>query len=149
VGQEQSPDEIRRVAMDFDNAIESKSVELALSSFADYCEIELLGVRLTGRKGARKWIDWLYTDLAEVKFVPVTMMVEGNTFFEEFILEGKLHNGVEVRSRQAEVLVYENLHIKSLRLYFDRLDFADLVAKGPISRAIVRRLVRTSLSGLV
>jgi len=144
----QSPDEIRRVAMDFDNAIESKKLELALSSFADDCEIELPGVRLIGRDGARKWLDWLYKNLAEVKFVPVTVTVDGNTFFEEFILEGKLHNGVEVRSRQAEVLIYENLQIKSLRLYFDRLDFADAVAKGPISRAISRRLVRTSLKGL-
>lgn len=135
--------------MDFDNGIESRNVELALSSFADYCEIEILGVRLTGREGARKWIDWLYTDLAEVKFVPVTVMVEGNTFFEEFILEGKLHNGLEVRSKQAEVLIYENLRTKSLRLYSDRLDFAGLVAGGPVSRAISRRLVRTSLRGLV
>ena len=145
----QSPDEIRKVATDFDNAIESKNIELALSSFADDCEIELLGVKLIGRQGARKWLDWLYKNLAEVKFVPVTVMVEGSTFFEEFILEGKLHNGVEVRSKQAEVLIYENLRVKSLRLYFDRLDFADLVAKGPISRAISRRLVRTSLKGLV
>lgn len=145
----QSPDEIRKVAMDFDNAIEGKNVEVALSSFADDCEIELLGVKLTGREGARKWIGWLYKNLAEVKFVPVTVMVDGSTFFEEFILEGTLHNGVEVRSKQAEVLIYEKLRIKSLRLYFDRLDFADLVAKGPISGAISRRLVRTSLKGLV
>ncbi len=144
----QSPDEIRKVAMEFDNAIETKNIELGLSSFADDCEIELLGVKLVGRQGARKWLDWLYKNLAEVKFVPVTVMVDGSIFLEEFILEGKLHNGVEVRSKQAEVLIYENLKIKSLRLYFDRLDFADLVAKGPISRAISRRLVRTSLKGL-
>lgn len=55
----QSPDEIRKVATDFDNAIESKNIELALSSFADDCEIELLGVKLIGRQGARKWLDWL------------------------------------------------------------------------------------------
>lgn len=144
----QSPEEIRKVAMEFDNAIESKNVELALSGFADDCEIELLGARLIGIQGARKWLDWLYKNLAEVKFVPITVMVDGSIYFEEFVLEGKLHNGVEVRSKQAEVLIYENLKVKSLRLYFDRLDFADAVAKGPISRAISRRLVRTSLKGL-
>jgi hypothetical protein len=144
----QSPEEIRKVAMEFDSAIESKNVELALSGFADDCEIELLGARLIGKQGARKWLDWLYKNLAEVKFVPVTVMVDGSIYFEEFILGGKLHNGVEVRSKQAEVLIYENLKIKSLRLYFDRLDFADAAAKGPISRAISRRLVRTSLRGL-
>jgi hypothetical protein len=135
--------------MALDNAIESKNVELALSSFADDCEIELLGVKLTGREGARKWLDWLYKNLAEVRFVPVTVMVDGNTFFREFIVEGKLHNGVKVRSKQAEVLTYENLCIKSLKLHFDRLDSADLAAKGPMSGAISRRLVRTSLRGLV
>jgi hypothetical protein len=144
----QSADEIRKVAMEFDNAIESKNVKLAPPSFADDCEIELLGVRLMGRDGARKWIDWLYGDLAEVEFVPVTVMVDGSIHFVEFILGGKLHSGVEMRSKQAEVLIYRNLKIKSLRLYFDGLDFAELLAKGPISRAISRRLVRTSLRGL-
>jgi hypothetical protein len=144
----QRPDEIRQVAMEFDNAIESRNMELALSSFADDTEIELLGVKLVGRQGAKKWLDWLYMNLAEVKFVPVTVMVEGSIFFEEFLLKGKLHNGLEVRSKQAEVLLYENLRIKSLRLYFDRLDFAELLAKGPISRAISRRLARRSLKGL-
>ena len=38
--------------------------------------------------------------------------------------------------------------VKSLRLYFDRLDFADAVTKGPISRFIVRMLINMSIKGL-
>ena len=145
---DQSVDRIRNAAAEVDNAIESKDTESILSAFSEDCQIELLGIRLTGKDGAKKWIDWMYQHLAEVRFQPVTIMVDGNTFFEEFILRGKLHDGTEVESKQTEVLVYENYKIKSLRLYFDRLDFADSVAKGRISKAIVRRLLKSSLRGL-
>jgi ketosteroid isomerase-like protein len=145
----QLPDEIRKVAMDLDNAIENKDIDVILSSFSDDCEIELLGIKLTGKEGARRWINWLYTHLAEIKFFPVTIMVDGNTFFEEFIAKAKLHNDVEIQSNQAEVLIYKNYKIKSLRVYFDRLDFADSVAKGFISKTIVRKLIKASLKGLV
>jgi ketosteroid isomerase-like protein len=145
----QLPEKIRRVASDLDNAIESKDIESILSSFSDDCEIELLGIKLTGKEGVRKWTHWLYKHLAEVRFSPVTIMADGNTFFEEFILKGKLHNGIEVQSKQAEVLIYENYKLKSLRLYFDRLDFVDSVVKGTISKAFVRKLMKRSLKGLM
>ena len=112
------------------------------------CEIELLGMKLTGKEGARKWLNWLYSHANEIELVPVTIMVDGDTFFEEFIAEAKLHNGVVIRSKQAEVLLYENYKVKNLRLYFDRLDFADSVTKGFIGKAIVRQLIKTSLKGL-
>ena len=76
-------------------------------------------------------------------------MIEGNTFFEEFIVKARLHNGTEIKSKQAEVLLYENYKIKSLRLYFDRLGFAEAVTRGPVSQALVRRLINKSLEGLV
>jgi len=145
----QLPEKIRRGASDLDNAIESKNIELILSSFSDDCEIELLGIKLTGKDGVRRWTDWMYKHLAEVKFVPITITVDGNVFFEEFILEGRLHNGIEVQSKQAEVLIYENYKVKNLRLYFDRLDFADSVVKGSISKAFVRKLMKRSLKGLI
>jgi ketosteroid isomerase-like protein len=145
---EQSPDEIRKVAMDFDNAVENKNIDKILSSFTDDCEIELLGQRLAGKEGVRKWCDWFYEHLEEVKFEPIIIMVEGNTFFEEFIVKARLYSGVEIKSKQAEVLLFENYKIKSLRLYFDRLDFAESVIKGPVSKAIVKQLIKKSLAGL-
>ena len=144
----QSPDEIRKLAMDFDRAVENRDIEKVLSSFSDDCEIELLGQRLVGKGGVNKWIDWLYRHLDEVKFEPITIIVEGNIFFEEFIVKARLLNGVEVSSKQAEVLLYEDYKIKSLRLYFDRLDFAESVTKGFISKAIVKKLIKKSLEGL-
>ena len=135
--------------MDFDNAIESKDIDLMVSFFADDCEIELMGIKLSGKDGARRWLEWLFGTLVEVKFKPIIIMVEGNIFFEEFILVGTLPNGKIVESKQSEVLVYENYKIKGLRVYFDRLDFADVVAEDFISRKIVRTLISRSLKGLV
>ena len=147
--EEQDEDKIRQVAMDFDNAIESKDIDLMVSFFADDCEIELMSIVLSGKEGARKWLEWLFGTLVEVKFKPIIIMVEGNIFFEEFILVGTLPNGKIVESKQSEVLVYEDYKIKSLRVYFDRLDFADVVAEDFISRRIVKMLISRSLKGLM
>ncbi len=145
----QDEETIKRIAMDLDNAIESRDIDHIVSFFADDCEIELMGVTLSGRDGARRWLEWLFDTLVEIKFKPVVIIVENSTFFEEFILVGTLPNGKVVESKQSEVLVYENCKIKSLRVYFDRLDFADVVAEGFISKRIVRTLISRSLRGLV
>ena len=145
---EQSPDEIRKVAADFDKAVANKDLEKIFSSFAEDCEIELPRQRLNGKGGVKKWIDWLYRHLDEIEFEPIIIMVEGNIFFEEFIVKAKLHNGVKVESKQAEVLLYENYKIKSLRLYFDRLDFAESITTEPISKIVVKQIVKKSLKGL-
>ena len=145
---EQSPDEIRKAAKDFDNAVESRNIDRILSSFTDDCEIEILGQTLDGKEGVQKWIDWLYKHLKQIKLQPITTLVDGNIFFEEFIIRARLPNRVGVKSKQAEVLVYENYKIKSLRLYFDRLDFADAIATDPLSKAIANRIIKKSLAGL-
>jgi ketosteroid isomerase-like protein len=146
--QEQDADKIKQVAKDFDDAIESKDIDQMVSFFADDCSIELMGIKLLGKDGARKWLVWLFDTLVDVKFKPVIIIVEGDTFFEEFVLVGTLPNGKTVESKQSEVLVYEDYKIKSLRIYFDRLDFADVVAEGFVSRKIVKTLISRSLRGL-
>ena len=142
-------DKIRKVAMDFDKAVESRNVIFILSSFTDNCEIELLGVKLIGKKGVEKWISWLYKHIVEIKFLPITIMIDGDTFFEEFVVKARLHNGIEIQSKQAELIIYKDFKIRNLRLYFDRLDFADSIVKGPINKAILRKLLRKSLDGLI
>ncbi|MBU2535114.1 MAG: nuclear transport factor 2 family protein [Chloroflexota bacterium] len=144
----QSTDEIRRVAMALDNAIENKRLDAVLSCFADDCEIELLRHSLYGKAGVEKWFDWLFKNIRQIKVQPVIIMAEGNILFEEFIIRARLHSGPEVKSKQSEVLVFENDKIKCLRLYFDRLDFADTVAKDPVSKAVVSRILKKSVEGL-
>ena len=143
-----SSDEIREVAMALDKALERKDLQAVTEEFADDCEIELLGVKLLGKEGVTKWFNWINMHVAAIKFVPVTIMVEGDTFFEEFIVEAKFHDGEGARSKQAVVLVFEDLKIKSLRMYFDRLDFSGAVAKDVISKTIVSEIVKKSVEGL-
>jgi ketosteroid isomerase-like protein len=148
MGSVYSSEEIRKVAMAFDKALESKDLQAIIETFADDCEIELLGVKLFGKVGAKKWFSWLYKHVAEIKLLPVTVMVEGDIFFEEYAVKAIFYDGKEASSNQAEVLVFEDLKIKSLRMYFDRLDFSSSVAKDVISKTIVRQLVKKSLEGL-
>ena len=146
--EKQPTDEIRRVAMTLDNAIENKRLDAVLLCFADDCEIELLRHSLYGKAGVEKWFDWLFKNIRQIKIQPVIIMAEGNTLFEEFIIRARLHSGPEVKSKQSEVLVFENDKIKCLRLYFDRLDFADTVAKDPVSKAVMSRVLKKSVEGL-
>ena len=143
-----SSEEARKVALALDNALENRDLQGVMDKFADDCEIELLGVKLFGKEGVRKWVNWMYEHVVELKFLPVTIMVEGTTFFEEFVVEAKFHDDEEARSKQTVVLEFENLKIKSLRMYFDRLDFSGAVAKDVVSRTIVRELIKKSLEGL-
>jgi len=148
MGEKQSTEEIRNVSIALDNAIENKRLDSVLSCFADDCEIELLRHSLYGKAGVEKWFDWLFKNIRQIKFQPVITMAEGNVLFEEYIMRARLHSGPEIKSKQSEVLVFENNRIKSLRIYFDRLDFVDTVAKDPVSKAVVNRIIKKSLEGL-
>jgi ketosteroid isomerase-like protein len=146
---EQSAERIKQVAMEFDNALETRDVERVVSAFTEDCEIELLGITLKGREGARRWIEWLLANIPEIEFEPVTIMVEGGVFFEEFVVTARRSDGSELKSKQAEVLVFEDYRLKSLRLYFDRLDFSDLITGNIVSRKIVESVKSRSLKGLL
>lgn len=149
MSQEQLTDEIRRVAMTLDNAIENKNLDAVMSCFTDDCEIELLRQSLYGKAGVKKWFDWLFKNIWQIKFQPVIIMAEKNILFEEFVIRARLYSGPEVKSKQSEVLVFENNKVKCLRLYFDRLDFADTLVKDPVSKTVVSRILKKSLDGLV
>ncbi|MFW9934669.1 MAG: nuclear transport factor 2 family protein [Candidatus Thorarchaeota archaeon] len=140
---------ILKLAKDFDDAIETSQVKRIIPYFHEECTIELLGLTLEGHEGVQKWLKWMFEHLSSIRFEPVVVMVEGNVFFEEFIVHGLLNDGEKVQSKQAEVLVFENSLVKSLRLYFDRLDFADAVTSGWLTRKIIKKLITESVKGLV
>lgn len=139
---------IRKISMDFDKAIEKKDIESALFYFSDDCEIELFGMILTGKNQARKWIDWIFKYFRNVKFIPITIMVSGTTFFEEFILDATLHNGSNLITKQAEVIIYKNYQIKNLSLYFDRLEIAKTLSRSFFNKIIINRLIKKSMEDL-
>lgn len=144
----QNAEQIRQVAMEFDHALTSMDIDEVLPFFSEECEIEVLGVTLKGLDGAKQWLEWLFSHLSSIQFEPVTIMVEGNVFFEEFVVVGTLSDGRVVRSKQAEVLVYDDYKIKNLRLFFDRLDFADAITNGFLEKRAVGMLIKKSLDGL-
>ncbi|MEA2071238.1 MAG: nuclear transport factor 2 family protein, partial [Asgard group archaeon] len=121
---------IKEVAMDLDDALEQRDVKKAVNCFSDDCEIEFLGVLLKGKKGVEKWIRWIFSNVVDIRFVPQVILIDNDTFFEEFSIEATLLNGKRIITKQAEVLIFENHKIKSLRLYMDRLDFADSIING-------------------
>jgi ketosteroid isomerase-like protein len=143
-----SSDEIREVAASLDNALMHRNVEGVVECFTDDCEISLLNLTLHGEDGVRRWFNWLYSHVAEMKLIPVTVIIDNNVYFEEYEVEARLHNGGEAYSSQAEVLVFRGSRIKSLRMYFDRLDFSASVAKGIISKTIINQLIKRSVEGL-
>jgi hypothetical protein len=86
--------------------------------------------------------------LNEIILVPITIMVDGDVFFEEFIVKAKVKDGKELKVKQAEVLVWYEDKIKSLRLYFDRLELADAFISNLLERMMVNQLVKESFKGL-
>jgi ketosteroid isomerase-like protein len=145
-----SQEQIRKLSKSLDDAIESKNTEELISYFSDDCEIELLGIRLSGKEGLNKAIAWMFGYLGEIRLTPITIIVDGDVFFEEFNVKAKTRKGEEIETRQAEVLVYnEEYKVKSLRLYFDRLELAAAYVSNPLERFMVNQLIKTSLKGLL
>ena len=145
-----SPEKIRKLAKALDDAIENRKTKEVMSYFAETCEIELLGVKLTGKEGLRKAIRWIFRYLKEITLSPITIMIEGNTFFEEFFVRTKIKEDKEIQVKQAEVLVYDDEYkVKSLRLYFDRLELAAAYTSNPIEKMMIDRLSKASLKGLL
>jgi ketosteroid isomerase-like protein len=145
---EQSADEIRKVAKILDDATEHQDMETVLSCFADEGEVEFFGLTFKGQDEIRKAIRWMYDSLGSMKFEPVTILIDGNVFFEEFVLHAA-PEGRKLAVKAAEVLVYHEYKISSLRLYFDRVELARALARGFIERSLVDRLEGITLRGLV
>ena len=59
-------DSIKELAEKFDLAIEQHNIPAVLEAFSDDCVIEILGVTLEGKEGAKKWTNWL--SLPEIIF---------------------------------------------------------------------------------
>ena len=145
----QSKERILKLASDLDQDLEKMDIEALIPYFDENCEIELLGLSLKGISGLRKWLKWFFDIFSSIKFEPIVIMVDGSVFFEEFYVHGVTKNNKKLTGRIAEVLVYENYKIKSLRLYFDRLNFADASITGFLEKKIVKLIKSKSLKGLI
>ena len=62
----------------------------------------------------------MYRYLKDVTLIPITIMIDRSTFFEEFIVKAKVKKGKEIQMKQTEMLFYDDEYkVKSLRLHFD------------------------------
>lgn len=75
-------------------------------------------------------------------------MLKVNIFFEEFVVYATLINWVNLRSKQSEVLEYKDYKIRSLRLYFDRLELAQSLFKNPITSFLLGKIISKSIEDL-
>ena len=141
---------ILKYAKALDNAIEKRDVEEVISYFADNCEIELFGIKLSGREGLIKAVNWMFKYLNQITLIPITIMVDRNNFFEEFTVKAKVRGGKEIQVNQSEVLTYDNEYkVTSLRLYFDRLELASAYITNPVEKLMVNLINRASLKDLL
>ena len=143
----QSSIKIRKVAKDLDDAVEKHDIESVLSCFLDDCEVEVFGIVLSGKDHLKKALNWLYDMIGEIKFEPIIIMIKGDVFFEEFILKGRKHDK-KFEVKAAEVLIYKDYKVKTLRLYFDRLQVAKVISKGFFEKFVLNMIDKKSLKGL-
>jgi ketosteroid isomerase-like protein len=125
MGNEKREKQIIQIAIRFDNDLESRNLERLTSYFADDCQIELLGSTLKGKAGVEKWFNWLFDNILKLRLVIINVIVKENILFEEFAINAETVDGLKIHSRQAEVMEFDPCNkIKTLKLYFDRIDLA-------------------------
>jgi ketosteroid isomerase-like protein len=142
----QSEASIREAASELDDALEAGDRDRVLACFSDDCAVELLGVRLHGHEGVRRWLDWVFAHVERIEFTPRVISVDGDTFIEEFAVSGEMANGRRLESQWAEILTYRDDLVTSLRLYFNPIDFAP--ALGVVGKAVGPAAVRLARRGL-
>ncbi len=142
----QSEASIREAAAELDEALEGGDIERVVACFTEDCTIELLGVRLHGHQGVRRWLDWAFAHIDRLEFSPRVISVDGDTFIEEFAVTGTLADGRLVDSQWAEILTYRDDLVASLRLYFNPMDFAP--ALGAVGRVVGPAALRLARRGL-
>ena len=148
MGASLSAEKIRKLAKALDDAIERDNIEEIVAYFSDDCQINLPAISLSGHKGLRRAISWMYRYLKEIVLVPKVIIIQGSVFFEEFIVKAKV-DGRSIELKQAEVLEYGiDYKVKSIHLYFDRLQLAQAVSSNFIDKIIIKRINRAFLEGL-
>ena len=145
----QDNDKILKLAEDLDNDLELQDVDKLIPYFSEDCEIEIFGIKMKGKNELKKWLNWFFNLFDIIKFEPIVIMVENDIFFEEFIIQVSFKQGKKLSVKVAEVLEYYDYKIKSLRLYLDRLEFAEVFTTGSLSKKLVKLIKKKSLEGLI
>jgi ketosteroid isomerase-like protein len=144
----QDKEKILKLAKNLDTDLERKAINKLIPYFSEDCEIEIFGLTLKGHKDLEKWLNWFFDLFDIIQFEPIVIIVKNNIFFEEFGLKATYNHGKSLDVKLAEVLEYKNYKIRSLRLYLDRLQFSDVLAKSFFSKMLVNIIKKKSLKDL-
>lgn len=142
----QSEASIRQAGAVLDVALEAPDLDQVVTCFAEDCVVELLGVRIAGHDGVRRWLGWVFGHVERIQLTPRLISVDGDQLIEEFAVEAVLPDGKRLHSGWAEFLTYQDDLVTSLRLYFNPLDFAP--ALGLAGRVMGPAVVRLARRGL-
>lgn len=145
----QNKNKIIKLAEELDDDLESQELDKLLPYFSEDCEIEIFGLKIIGKQRLKNWLIWFFSLFDKIKFEPIIIMVEKDVFFEEFFIHVTFNQGKELSVKIAEVLEYQDYKIKSLRLYIDRLEFAEVIATGFFSKKIIKLIKKRSIKDLV
>ena len=124
-------DSLQNAARALDDALERGDRDAVVSCFRPDCHVELLGVRLAGHDGVRRWVDWLFGHIDALRLEPAFATTDGPNHVEEVVAVCTLADGLAMRSHQVRVLSFDGDRVASMRLYFNPLDFA--AAEGRVA----------------
>jgi hypothetical protein len=133
----QLSEKIRTVAKELDDAVERHDIPAVLTCFTDECSVELFGTTLHGKVQLEKALRWLYKIMGEIRFEPLTILINDEVFIGEFIFRGKKQK-TEISIKATEVLIYEDYKVKILRLYLDGLQIATVMSSGFFEKSLLR-----------
>lgn len=137
------------LARDFLKALQARHVEEVLSFFApDGVWIAPEGT-FSGKARIESYLDWQFNRGRDFKLAEVEngVVVEGNRAFIEHTVAYTL-SGERVEYVVLCALEMKDGQVKRIRTVYDRLSLGRQVARGPLSRWAVARVVRRAEDGL-
>jgi len=137
------------LARDFLKALQARHVEQILALFSDDGTWIAPEGTFTGKASIGAYLDWQFNRGQDFKITECEngVVVEGNRAFIEHTIAFTLQGG-RAEYVALSALELKNGRVKRIRTVYDRLSLERQIARGPLSRWAVDRLVRQEEDGL-
>ena len=139
-----SVEENRKIAWDFHAALNSRDLEKALSLLADDASwIVMPGATIYTKQDIKKYFEKIMKTYP--KFIVRDIhppVVSGDMLTHEYIHEVRLQDGSEGQIPAVVVMELRNGKITQVRHYIDKLEAANQMAKGAVTKRAVARIVK-------
>ena len=139
-----SVEENRKIAWDFHAALNNRDLDKALSLFADDASwIVMPGATIYTKQDIKKYFEKIMKTYP--KFIVRDIhppVVSGDMLTHEYIHEVRLQDGSEGQIPAVVVMELRNGKITQVRHYIDKLEAANQMAKGAVTKRAVARIVK-------